>query len=57
MTDVAVFDTKPYDRASLSAAGADLRWRFLEFRLSAESAGSGGKPFLEGTLLVSGRTK
>lgn len=40
MTEVAVFDTKPYDRASLSAAGADLRWRFLDFRLSAESAGS-----------------
>ena len=40
MTDVAVFDTKPYDRAALSAAGGDLRWRFLDFRLSAESASS-----------------
>ncbi len=40
MIDVAVFDTKPYDRASLSAAGGDVRWRYLDFRLSAESASS-----------------
>jgi D-lactate dehydrogenase len=40
MTEVAVFDTKPYDRTSLSTAGPDLRWRFLDFRLSAESASS-----------------
>jgi D-lactate dehydrogenase len=38
MTEVAVFDTKPYDRASLSSAGIDFRWRYLDFRLSAESA-------------------
>jgi len=37
---VAVYDTKPYDRASLEpgAAGLPIEWRFLEFRLSAESA-------------------
>ena len=30
MLEVAVFDTKPYDRESLSAAsdGKNLRWRF-----------------------------
>lgn len=34
-TTVAVYDTKPYDRASLShAAGAErFAWRFLDFRL------------------------
>jgi D-lactate dehydrogenase len=40
VTDVAVFDTKPYDRTALSGAKSDLRWRFLENRLSAETAGS-----------------
>lgn len=40
MLEVAVFDTKTYDREALGeAAGADaIRWRFLEFRLSAETA-------------------
>lgn len=38
MTEVSVFDSKPYDRASLSGAGTDLKWRFLDFRLSPESA-------------------
>ena len=34
-----VFDTKPYDRESLgSAANAVVDWRFLEFRLSSETA-------------------
>jgi D-lactate dehydrogenase len=34
-----VFDTKPYDRDSLGrAANAAIDWRFMEFRLSAETA-------------------
>jgi D-lactate dehydrogenase len=40
MVEVAVFDTKPYDREYLSnAPGAEwLKWRFHEFRLSSETA-------------------
>ena len=40
MIEVAVFDTKPYDREYLaSAPGAErVAWRFHEFRLSAETA-------------------
>lgn len=40
MTTVAVFDTHPYDRDSLTAApGADgIEWRFLDFRLTRETA-------------------
>jgi len=40
MLEVAVYDTKPYDREYLPAApGAErLRWRFPEFRLGAETA-------------------
>lgn len=40
MLDVAVFDTKPYDRQYLpQAPGAErIRWHFHEFRLSAETA-------------------
>ena len=40
MVDVAVYDSKPYDRDYLSSApGADgLRWRFHEFRLTADTA-------------------
>ncbi|WP_304623229.1 2-hydroxyacid dehydrogenase [Synechococcus sp. CBW1006] len=35
----AVFDTKPYDRIHLPAAtGADVQLRFLNFRLTAETA-------------------
>lgn len=34
-----VFDTKPYDRDSLGrTANAAIDWRFMEFRLSAETA-------------------
>jgi D-lactate dehydrogenase len=34
-----VFDTKPYDRDSLGgAANGGVDWRFMEFRLSAETA-------------------
>lgn len=41
MIDVAVYDTKPYDREYLGAAGQDgLRYRFHDFRLSAETANS-----------------
>ena len=38
-TTVAVYDTKPYDRISLTReAGPDqIDWRFLEFRLSPDS--------------------
>lgn len=40
MFTTAVFDTKPYDRDSLTRASAhtDLDWRFLEFRLTRETA-------------------
>jgi D-lactate dehydrogenase len=39
-TTVAVYDTKPYDRASLAGVpGADaIDWRFLDFRLSVDTA-------------------
>lgn len=38
--EVAIYDTKPYDREYLArAAGSDrIAWRFHEFRLSAETA-------------------
>src|SRR5438552_1231490 len=39
MIDVAVFDTKPYDRKYLERAGnGAVRWRFHEFRLDEETA-------------------
>lgn len=40
MIEAAVFDTKPYDRHFLTRAaeGADVEWRFHEFRLTADSA-------------------
>lgn len=40
MIAVAVFDTKPYDRQALLQAsnGSGLDWRFLEFRLTQETA-------------------
>jgi len=40
MITTAVFDTKLYDRESLQSApeAKDIQWRFLEFRLSAETA-------------------
>jgi len=40
MIEVAVYDTRPYDREYLSAArgAARIRWRFHEFRLNADSA-------------------
>lgn len=39
---VVVFDTKPYDREhlQLASAGLPIQWRFLEWRLSAETAAS-----------------
>ncbi|MEW6720257.1 MAG: 2-hydroxyacid dehydrogenase [Thermodesulfobacteriota bacterium] len=42
MITVAVYDTKPYDRVSLqkAAGDADIQWRFLDFRLMAETASS-----------------
>ena len=40
MITAAVFDTKPYDREPLqgAAAAGTVDWRFLEFRLSRETA-------------------
>jgi D-lactate dehydrogenase len=40
MIQTVVFDTKPYDREPLqrAAAGLDIEWRFMEHRLSAETA-------------------
>lgn len=40
MIRTVVFDTKPYDRESLQqvASGSEIEWRFLEFRLSPETA-------------------
>jgi D-lactate dehydrogenase len=40
VTATTVFDTKPYDRDSLrrASAGSDIEWRFLEFRLTRETA-------------------
>jgi D-lactate dehydrogenase len=40
MITAAVFDTKPYDRQALEQASADrlIEWRFLEFRLSQDTA-------------------
>jgi len=40
MFQTVVFDTKPYDRDALerASAGRDLEWRFLEGRLSADTA-------------------
>jgi D-lactate dehydrogenase len=37
---IVVFDTKPYDREQLqqSSAGSGIEWRFMECRLSAETA-------------------
>lgn len=40
MLHITVFDTKPYDREPLqrAAAGLDIQWRFMDCRLSAETA-------------------
>jgi D-lactate dehydrogenase len=40
MIQTAVFDTKPYDRDPLISAstGLDIEWRFMECRLSTETA-------------------
>ena len=40
MMEIAVYDTKPYDREYLArAAGSDrVAWRFHEFRLCADTA-------------------
>lgn len=42
MIEVAVYDTKPYDRQYLSQAAGDRRvaWRFHDFRLGTETAGT-----------------
>ena len=40
MSKTVVFDTKPYDREPLqrASAGLDIQWRFMDCRLSAETA-------------------
>jgi D-lactate dehydrogenase len=38
MIEVAVYDTKPYDREYLGKNGDGIRWRFNEFRLNAQTA-------------------
>ena len=40
MIKTVVFDTKPYDREQLqqSSAGSGIEWRFMECRLSADTA-------------------
>ena len=40
MSPTVVFDTKPYDREPLqrASAGLDIQWRFMDCRLSAETA-------------------
>jgi D-lactate dehydrogenase len=40
MIQTVVFDTKPYDLEPLqqASAGFDIEWRFLEFRLSSDTA-------------------
>src|ERR1700759_4193431 len=42
MIQTVVFDTKPYDREPLqrAAAGLGIKWRFMDCRLSAETAGA-----------------
>ena len=49
MIQVVVFDTKPYDREALqrAAAGLGIEWRFMDCRLSAETAAAA-----HGTLAV-----
>ncbi len=38
MIEVAVYDTKPYDRHYLEQAGSGIHWRFHEFRLTRDTA-------------------
>lgn len=40
MVQAVVFDTKPYDREPLqrASAGLEIEWRFMDYRLSAETA-------------------
>jgi D-lactate dehydrogenase len=40
MIQTAVFDTKPYDREALlrASAGGGIEWRFMDYRLSADTA-------------------
>src|SRR5277367_2501376 len=38
MISTTVFDTKPHDREALERAVADIKWRFLDFRLTTETA-------------------
>jgi len=38
--DVAVYDTKPYDREYLGRNAAGINWHFNEFRLNAKTSGT-----------------
>jgi D-lactate dehydrogenase len=40
--EVAVFDTRPYDRKFLEAGSDRIAWRFHEFRLGSQTATSAG---------------
>jgi D-lactate dehydrogenase len=40
--EVAVFDTRPYDRKFLEAGSDRIAWRFHEFRLVSQTAASAG---------------
>ena len=40
MSEVAVYDTKPYDREYLGKHAGQIRWRFNEFRLNSQTSGT-----------------
>jgi D-lactate dehydrogenase len=47
MIEICVYDTKSYDRQYLSQASREFSWRFLDFRLTAETASTAkGSPIV-----------
>src|SRR5687768_14535400 len=40
MSEVAVYDTKPYDREYLGKRAGEIQWRFNEFRLNGQTSGT-----------------
>src|SRR5687767_4259544 len=40
MSEVAVYDTKPYDREYLGKHAGQIQWRFNEFRLNGQTSGT-----------------
>jgi D-lactate dehydrogenase len=40
MSEVAVYDTKPYDREYLGKHAREIQWRFNEFRLNSQTSGT-----------------